>query len=376
MAKKSPLPDYLQDIVNLQKQIEILKKGVDQLAEATSSSFNKMTLSLTGFVTAGVAASNFGTLFGYQMAELSRQIASLFLPVIQTVSESLQTLLDWFRELTGEQQAWIARVIEASVVGLGFVAIFPKLVGGINLVIGVVKGLVGALAGVNVVTGGILPIIGLVLAAFTGIGLASDVAGSGLGGLLDAFQPLLDVFADLKDTVGEALKPLIPVAQEVVQALAPVLAGVVEFAGAFAELLAPAIGLIGKALVPLLLLLKPLISFFTLLARTISSILKPVLDALAWTLGLVSKEIAVLVGVDLEPPTKRAIKPTQRQDLTLRSGGFGSVAGAWERIAQASVRSTIGKTTPEKTLDVNVEQRDIQKEIRNKLNQLKPPVGK
>lgn len=98
-------------------------QGASQAAVGLNSALGPVISRLTGFVQAGFAASGAGQRFQLLQQQLSNQIASLFAPQIEKLVEWMQQLVDWFRNLSGEEQdqlatwgLWLAGIAGAAVV--------------------------------------------------------------------------------------------------------------------------------------------------------------------------------------------------------------------------------------------------------------------
>src|ERR1051325_7756769 len=102
MEIKSNLKELNAELL---KQIPGIFLGkLEELSKSAARGFAVMTVGITGFVTAGLSGTALGERLTFQVSMLSREIANVFLPVIESISNGLQRLIDWFRSLTGEQQ--------------------------------------------------------------------------------------------------------------------------------------------------------------------------------------------------------------------------------------------------------------------------------
>src|SRR5262249_3168955 len=82
-------------------------RGLQDLGALGGRVFGALAGYVGGFVRQGIAPSAAGEFLGLQRQQLSLQIASLFVPQIQAVQQGLVRVIQWFRSLTGEQQASI-----------------------------------------------------------------------------------------------------------------------------------------------------------------------------------------------------------------------------------------------------------------------------
>lgn len=108
--------------------LELVKEKTEKFTKAAAIAFFSLTGSVMGFVRAGLAGTNEGDLLGKRMQLLSQQIAGIFLPVINDVSQKIQKLVDWFRSLSGAQQQAIAKWAMYGAAALGVLMILPKLI--------------------------------------------------------------------------------------------------------------------------------------------------------------------------------------------------------------------------------------------------------
>jgi hypothetical protein len=164
---------------------------------AVAGAYAYASAKLLGFVKAGLAGTTTGELLSFNINQLHRQIASLFLPVIEGLIKRIQALTDWFRGLSGEQQQSIARWSGLTVGMLGALTILPKLVG--------VFGLLGAALKGAIVANPFLAVTGALVALLSrteeGRGALKDVGST----LLEAFKAVAELIAGVLIPVVEAL---------------------------------------------------------------------------------------------------------------------------------------------------------------------------
>jgi hypothetical protein len=164
---------------------------------AVAGAYAYASSKLLGFVKAGLAGTTTGELLSFNINQLHRQIASLFLPVIEGLIKRLQQATDWFRSLSGEQQQSIARWAGLSVGMLGALTILPKLIG--------VFGLLGGVLRTAIVANPFLVVTGALVALMSrteeGRGALKDVGAT----LLSAFEAVAKLIAGVLIPVVEAL---------------------------------------------------------------------------------------------------------------------------------------------------------------------------
>lgn len=239
----------------LLKELESVRQACHNVAAAATAAFGRAQLAVTGFATAGVWASSTGDVLSYQFGEISRQIASLFVPELRTLVSWLQKVIDQFRALDGSQQRMVANFAIGGAALLGVTAIAPKLVGALSMATSGVYALGGAFVGLGAAGYhllGILPAIGrpIVFAAanFAGLGRHALTLGMALSGLGGSFVGLLRAIPG----VGAAITGLQAAIAATSAALAPAISGVYSLAVTIGGPLTASIGAATAALLPAL----------------------------------------------------------------------------------------------------------------------------
>lgn len=103
-------------------------KPIDEMAFATSIVLMQKLVDTTqSWVRAGMAGTTMGNLLQVQIQYLSREIASIFLPVLRAASEAIDRLTRYFRELTGDQQRNIRIWVEAAAAILVVNNLLPRV---------------------------------------------------------------------------------------------------------------------------------------------------------------------------------------------------------------------------------------------------------
>ncbi len=180
--------------------------SLQEIGRAAAVPFVVASAAVGGWVRAGLSGTTMGERLGLQFNLLSREIASLFIPVLNRVIEALQSVTSWFRQLSGPQQAFIGWTIAATVGLLGVATILPRLVGGLSAMGGVLKvlaanpivAIVGAIAALLVGTESGRSALGRLAAAFAPI-------FSALGKLLDALKPVFDFLGKAIAAVADGI---------------------------------------------------------------------------------------------------------------------------------------------------------------------------
>src|SRR5262245_32945599 len=161
-----------------------LAEKITAAAGQMEEAMKKATLTVAGFVTAGLAASNESNVLAYHFKELSFQIASLFAPAIHRAIDALREVVLWFRNLSGEPQEMLRHLIEgaAAVYALGYAFRFLGI------------------------AAGPLTLIVQLLAAVL---LQSEEARDSFGELVGSFAGLMTSMAGLLDSIMQLAQPLI-----------------------------------------------------------------------------------------------------------------------------------------------------------------------
>jgi hypothetical protein len=136
--------DAAYDMVLWTRQQQQGKDAADKLTQstrATTLAYAAASAGLLGWVRAGLAGTTTGELLSFQQRQLSQQIASIFLPVVQKYIDGLTRLVEWFRHLSGEQQVQIMRWSLFTVGLLGSVTVVPRLTSALGTLAMTLKGL-------------------------------------------------------------------------------------------------------------------------------------------------------------------------------------------------------------------------------------------
>ncbi len=189
--------------------LDALKGKMAQLGQATSSAFGGATSMITSFARAGLSGTTMGERLGLQFQLLSREIASLFIPVLERVIDVLQSVTSWFRNLSGPQQSFIGGIAAAGIALVAVAAIIPRIIGGLQ----------GMAAVFTLLSANpFVALVGLIAALLVG----TESGRSALGRLAAAFGPIVTAVGQL----FAALKPVIDLLGNVVGAVADFIGGI------------------------------------------------------------------------------------------------------------------------------------------------------
>jgi hypothetical protein len=216
--------------------------------------------------------------------------------------------------------------------------------------------------------------------------------------LWDALKPLVDTLMEAGKKIADAFAPLLPVGEKLFQAFIPVVGALGDFVAAAANLLEPVLAVVGDALAdlmpplvqliematqlanaigelltpiiqalgPVLMdvfiaelqlllgILKPLVGFLSAVAHVISAILTPAITMILAPIKALAEFMGWLAGVKkVELQVKKPPEEKGSRDM-LAPKGFGgvtSVESIWERLAQAGIKGTLGKSVEEQQLE-------------------------
>lgn len=340
-----------------------------------------VTGSLMGFIHAGLQSTAEGAVLATQFQYISREIASIFLPTIQRVIGALQTVFNWFRSLTGAQQDSIRRWVEAAAVMVVVANLLPRIAGlFVSTLIPaftafktiVVAGSAQIGTALAAATGGLLPLIGVLVTAFAGLLAGTRAGRSVLENLADAFAPLARAVASLFGTLGNllgpmlegfvmALTPIVSVFTTVVEMVNLVLSGVAALAGVFGNTFGKAIGLLLGMVAAFALIttvaVPALISALSSLAALFTAVLIPAfisfastviagLAAIGTALGVATGGLSILVGLLVTAIAALGVyfvtsrqgdqEERQRREVSNKGGQFESAADLFKRMNQSA----------------------------------------
>jgi hypothetical protein len=294
----------------------------DQQARAVARAYAYASAGLLAWVGAGLRGTTQGAMLSYQVQQLSRQVANLFLPAIEAVTRKLQEAVNWFRGLSGAQQESIGRWLAIGTGMLGVLALAPRLVAAFQMISAVMNA--GLLAN---------PF----LLATAGVVALLASTESGRASLLEMGKALWQAFRPIAETLAGALVPAI-------QGLAEGLAGLVrlamDLAGAFDSVTRALAGVSGSSVVVDALgagfsaVLGPVSKLFGLIGDVTRATVGGPGSAIAGALGGGGRHDVVTSRTGTEDP-RETIR--RLEDAVLKTGAEASArktAEATEKTAQ------------------------------------------
>lgn len=346
LFKQAGAADLDKSFALIHAKLEDLDKGARQVGQTMQTAMGfgiAMAVDrLRGFAMAGLQASSMGTVLNFQMAELSRQIGSLFVPEIQKASELLGDLVRWFQNLTGEQQRSIAHWIEFGGILVAASTILPRIVGMFNGLAGAVELVSTAFQGLS------LTPLGLVAAGLVGLITVTGNWGNVLKSVGESFAKLAEPMKRLWESLSKVFERL-------ATALAPIIDSLLSGFGKLMTVLSRILEFIAKVIDKVSDLVGKAVEGFSKLddkvaggkAKQISELMAEIAPDLFF-----GGSAATIVGNRLEEQNKKDQEKKDRTELPRAAGGFTSLNAAWERIAESSLKATGGaKKTDEETLE-------------------------
>ncbi len=307
------------------KTTEGLAKGLRPFIDLTEKAFNRLTISVMGFVTAGLLGTAEGNALAFQMRLLAMEVAGVFLPTFDRVLSTVRNLVAWFKNLAGEQQAQIRRWVETAIATLGVVVIGGKLI----LVFGsMAKGLsilIPLLMGFNMLTGGIVLAVGAAIAGLAAWGISAAMTS-------DVFKELREVLSPL----GEEIKESVPQIADIVPPI--------EKFNVWNSLLENTLGLLSDIGELIIDLLKPawdfLIEGITGALDLIGQFLNEVVLELRYLVSYIHDALSLLSFGGIDGSTFREDMEDQRSGRDKGRGFEGGAGGGFGANDAATQRTT------------------------------------
>lgn len=286
----------------VRKSVGGMTAGVQAFASVAQTAFAGAVASVTGFARAGLQGTAEAARLSVQFQFLSREIASVFRPVVDSVTTQIAQLVEWFRGLTGEQQDNLLAWAKGAVVGLTVAAILPKVFVGIQALVVGFNLLTAAITGTLSSTGlgALLPILGFAVAGLTALVAGTLTATGAFDGFWDALKPIgaavQEVFAALTGAVKPAVEQLTALWSRAVKIIMPYVRELAALLGELARLVG---GLLGTAFKMTATIIEgTLIPALRGLVPVIQEVVRELKEMVKWTnwglerLGLISSQAA------------------------------------------------------------------------------------
>jgi phage-related protein len=288
----SPLLAGIQQSITHLQQLTNVLSNVGSVATRV---FLGASAAITGFVKTA-DPQGFQRLQG-TLAQISVQIGSIFLPILDKTQKMLEGFLNFLRSLDNEQKSQIARWVQvAGAIALGL-AVLPRVISLVSIATGAIKLLGTTLA---VATGGILPLLATLTAVGAGFALFQSSTEKGTSGIMSALNPLIKVFGDLKNAflpLGASLKPIM---ESLAGTFTDVVSGIAQAVSTLVPVVVTVFQALIKAVAPVVDAIRPLVSVFMKLVNEVVSTLAPLISKVAPILiavgNLITAQITMWTG--------------------------------------------------------------------------------
>lgn len=328
---KQKLELHRDALIQNQKNVQLYRDSILTVSDAYQTIYNKTM----GWVQAGMQGTAQAVQLGTGMQFLSREIAGVFTPTINAVIDKVHSMVGWFRNLSGEQQALIRNTI---LMTAGFT-------GAISIIDSTARSIVRMYEGLKVLfmfNPGLL-----ITGMFTGLLMGSEEGRKALGDLAHAFRPLLKAAAD----IAQAFAPFLQIVADIATVLAGVLQPVAEWLGAILSKISPLIaGLIAMRIA--------MIAFNTV----------------AWMNPFVAIAAAIAaVGIGIYTAMSSTTKKEERQELSIAGKSFEGVEQTWLRLQETVNKQDMQRRQTEILEQIERNTRTDRQNLRHRLEN-PPPI--
>ncbi len=271
-------------------------KSLEAIGSIAMKSFGVATAGITSFVRA--ADPRAWNLFQGSLGQLSVQLGSIFLPILDKVTAVVQVMTNYLRGLSNEQKDQIVKWVEMGLAIAAGIAIASKI-------IPVIRGIGAAL---GLATGGIVPLLGLLATLVIGL-VGVSGASSGLGGIFDKLKEVFSAFLPILTTIGQAFldafQKVLPALQPVFDALTSGASALAKTLGAMFASLVPVIGLavntiggiIGKVAPLFETVIQIVVPILGRLGQAFSFVVASILPTLSTLADTVVKVVGIIVDI-------------------------------------------------------------------------------
>ena len=326
-----------------QKSMSAAKADLEKIGDSAKKTgdfmagmFVKPLMGIGAFAAGGLYASAVWQQFSFVIERLARSIAGLFGPEIRKVLELLQRFSNWIEGLNNHQRAMIAHLIEAAAAVVLVGKAMPYLFSGIQMVVGGIVELIAGASLLDVLTGGILPAIGMLVTVFVALGVATGVAGGALEGIGERLEPLIKMLtsggAKILEKFQPAMTALSGMFDSLLDGMEQTLPALMDIAGELADALIPLIQAAGQLVQDSMPVWVWLIKA---VAVTLEYTLIPAMKLVTMELEKWSKLFEWIFGKQAKADVKIKAEG-DHSALPKRVGGMESIDAMWKRIAEAS----------------------------------------
>jgi hypothetical protein len=190
---------------------DVIRQGVALVAGPAAIGFGILTGTIMGFVRAGLDGSVQGYRLNLMFSMLSKEIAGVFLPVVERVTDWIQSAVGWFQRLTGQQQAMlrVTTLVAAGVLGVT-VAVGGLIIAGIGLT-STILSMAAAMTALDITLAGIPILIGVVVTGLAAIGVGTTAAAGGLYVMGQRGASIMEKLQNAAQGLWDKMKPIIEI---------------------------------------------------------------------------------------------------------------------------------------------------------------------
>jgi len=344
-----------------------------------------------GFVRAGLAGSVEGYRLQLMFSLLSKEIAGIFLPVVERVTAWLQRAVNWFQALSRQQQQtiMITTMLAAGVLGVT-VAVGGLIIAGIGLIT-MVLNLTAAMAALDITLGGIPILIGVIVTGLAALGVGTAAAGTGLYVMGQKGNSIMEKLSNAATNVLNAIQPLIDITLSWLRITESLYNSWSKFTGAitgpfgrlldrftagksalevWADILDRIANFVEDKIVPIFNAWSILIdSQLNKYLQAAGDLIERVTGKAGGLLAVLAKISPLLALAKLFYDNTRASEKKEGHDRpSPMDAGFESGEQAWKRVAVAVSKIGATKGPEEKTADNTEEAKRIAEEIEAKFD--------
>jgi hypothetical protein len=218
LKEKARVQDLIAQHGRLGAALVLAQERMVGFSRAAGIGFVALTGAVTGFTRAGLGGTVQANRLALEMQLISREVAGIFLPVVDKATDALIKVRDRMQKLTGTQQDSALKWAATAAGALGFVAVAPRVIGALiaiknaalatqaaTLFLGGPVAIAFGLAGAAVGAFAAKALLGQKSVAF----LADPLAGlkAKVQELAPAFERLTDKLADAGEKLVKELGP-------------------------------------------------------------------------------------------------------------------------------------------------------------------------
>jgi hypothetical protein len=318
--------------------------------------FSKVQASLNGIASLGAKAFAIGTVslagmvaiadpvrferMGYAFRDLAAVIGIMFAPVLDQITAAVYRFADAILNLDPATKEHIVTWTKWGVGIGGVLMILPKIVGVLGIVTGAVRGLGTAFGFLGAASGGILPALGIAIAAFAALYAGAKQSDTSVGGIMGTIR-----------SVTDAIKPIIEGFTSLFKAIEPVF---VEFGNIIKDTLVPILRTAGEVLGFLAGQLAEVLTYLRSIPVTLpggsdTNSLSVGLRLLAGPLGWASLVKDMITGPTqgIRAMGSSRVSEPLKSSFGLGGGGkgsLGSLESGWQTAMMAGLRSPAAQT--------------------------------